>query len=260
MDINRVAQLLWEAQFNRTPIEPVSQLLPGLSLEQAYAVSRTNYQRRLAQSGVAAVGRKIGLTSLAVQTQLGVSQPDFGYLTSDMLVPNRGSLPAGALIQGRVEGEVAFRLKSDLFEPKCTWEQVVQATDYVQGCIEVIDSRVRDWKITITDTVSDNASSAYVVLGDVQKKLSEIDLRMSGMVLRKNGVVESTGIGAACLGHPIEAVVWLAQTMAKLGDPLKKGDLVLAGAFGPVVPFLPGDHCEVQINGLGKIQCNYLKK
>jgi 2-oxopent-4-enoate/cis-2-oxohex-4-enoate hydratase len=246
---------LWQAGETGIPCIPLTETDPALTLEAAYAISSQLFQKKLKEKNLKSVGRKIGLTSYAVQTQLGVTQPDFGYLTSDMIVDHDGVVPARGLIQARAEGEVAFILGKDLKGPGVTHDDVIRATDHVVASIEIIDSRVKDWKIKIQDTVADNASSALFVLGTRPRKLTEIDLRMAGMTLRRNGEIESTGVGAACLEHPVHAVAWLANTLGALGDGLKAGDIVLSGAYGPVVPFLPGDEIEVEISGLGKVRC-----
>lgn len=250
-----LADRLWSARIENTPCPPVTELLPGISLEQAYGISRLCFDRRLA-GGERAVGRKIGLTSRAVQAQLGVHEPDFGFLTDRMQIADGAVVPAGSLIQARAEGEVVWALARDL-EGDVTAAQVIEATDYVVACIEIVDSRVQDWKIKIQDTVADNASSALFVLGRERHRPAEIDLRMAGMKLTRNGEVESTGVGVACLDHPANAVAWLARKMTELDTPLKAGDLILSGAFGPVVPFKPGDAIEVEISGLGKVSCSY---
>lgn len=247
---------LWQARSTASPVPPLTETYPGITVPEAYAISRLGFERRL-NSGAQSIGRKIGLTSLAVQKQLGVSEPDFGYLTSDMRIEDGGDVQKGALIQGRVEGEVAFILGRDLKGPGVTFGQVLAATDHVVACVEIIDSRVLDWKIKIADTIADNASSAMLVLGKTKRKLGDFDMRMAGMTLRKNGEVESTGVGAACMDHPVLAVAWLANRLGELGDGLKAGDIVLSGAYGPVVPFLPGDRCEVEISGLGIVRCGY---
>ncbi len=263
VDPAHLADALWQARVNRNPILPLTTSYPELTLEQAYAVSRLNFERRLKSPGVKAIGRKIGLTSLAVQKQLGVAEPDFGFLTSDMQVPDQGVLPIANLIQGRAEGEVAFFLGRDLTMSEPSFEDVVLATDFVSVCIEIIDSRVAEWKIQIQDTVADNASSSHIVVGAKKVKLPELDLRMAGMKLTRNGEVESTGVGAACLGNPVSAVQWLARRMAGLGDPLRAGDLILSGAYGPVIPLrapLEGeraDWIEVAISGLGEVAFSF---
>jgi 2-oxopent-4-enoate/cis-2-oxohex-4-enoate hydratase len=256
MNLEQLSATLWEARASRRACKPPVELFPGLSLGDAYAVSRKIFEKKLS-GGARSIGRKIGLTSVAVQTQLGVNEPDFGYLTSDMRIEK--TLPAGSLLQGKAEGEVAFVLGRALKGPGITANDVLAATDHVVACIEIIDSRVENWKIKIEDTVADNASSAYLVLGSVKKRLSEIDLRLAGMKLTRNGQIESTGVGAACLDHPINAVAWLANRLGALGDSLSPGDIILSGAYGPVVPFVEGDEVTVAISGLGEVSCTYGK-
>lgn len=253
-ELDELARTLWDARTDRRPCKPPTELTAGISTVDAYHVSRRIFERKLAQ-GSRSIGRKIGLTSRAVQSQLGVSEPDFGYLTSEMRIESK--LPAGSLLQGKAEGEVAFILGRKLQGPGITPADVIAATDHVVACIEIIDSRVENWKIKIQDTVADNASSAFFVLGREKRKLSGIDLRMAGMKLERNGQIESTGVGAACLDHPVNAVAWLANTLGTLGDTLAEGDVVLSGAYGPVVPFQEGDRVRVTISGLGEVSCGY---
>jgi 2-oxopent-4-enoate hydratase len=203
------------------------------------------------------VGKKIGLTSRAVQKQLGVSEPDFGYLISSMNVPMGETVSRSTLLQPRVEGEAVFVLKRSLKGPGITVADVARATDFVLPCIEIIDSRVKDWRIKIQDTVADNASSALFVLGTEPRRLGNSDLREAGMALRVNGEVLSTGCGAACLDHPALAVAWLANALGKFGVALEAGELILSGAFGPVVPVSAGDRVEVEISGLGAVHCYF---
>lgn len=253
-----LASELIKSRLCKQQISPFSERFNDISLDDAYAISRLAFNERLKQPGVTEKGRKIGLTSRAVQKQLGVNEPDFGFLTSDMEIPSGGVLPRGSLMQGRAEGEVAFLLKDNLSGTSLTVEDIIKATEAVIPCIEVIDSRIKDWKIKIHDTVSDNASSAFYVLGK-PVSLQSVDLRMAGMTLRKNGEVESTGVGVACLDHPLNAVLWLAKCFSERGDALRKGSIILSGAYGPVVPFVEGDHCEVEISGLGKVSLSYEK-
>ncbi len=253
--LGRLADMLWDARALGRPCPAPTSLEAEFSLGDAYRVSLLNHRRRL-ELGVRAVGAKIGLTSAAVQRQLGVDQPDFGYLCSDMLVADGGVLPRGALLQGRVEGEVAFTLKSDLRGPGVGAAEVAAATLHVSAAIEVIDSRVEGWRIKIEDTVADNASSAAFVLSTTPRPLSAVDLPAAAMTLWKNGAVASTGVGTACMGDPALAVAWLANTFGALGETLRAGDIVLSGAYGPVVPFGPGDRCAVEISGLGRASCS----
>lgn len=251
-----LADRLWLSRIEGRPCAPLTESSPELTIPNAYRISRMNLERRL-RGGERLRGRKIGLTSAAVQRQLGVDQPDFGYLTSAMEISDGGKLSQGALLQGKVEGEAAFVMRKDLRGPGIGLAQVQDATESVAVCIEIIDSRIRDWKIKIQDTIADNASAAFFVLGSRRTRLSEIDLKKAKMSLRMNGEIKSTGEGTACLGDPALAVAWLANALGELGDGLSAGDIVLSGAFGPVVPFKPGDRCEVEIEGLGKVSCSY---
>ena len=253
--LSSLADRLWLARIERQPCSALTDEFAELSTVDAYNISRLNLERRL-KEGERLVGRKIGLTSVAVQKQLGVDQPDFGYLTSGMRIADGARLPEGSLLQGKVEGETAFILKSPLRGPGVDVADVFAATQGLAACIEIIDSRVRDWKIRIQDTIADNASSAFFVLG-APVSPERVDLEKATMRLRIAQELRSSGQGTACLGHPARAVAWLANALGELGDGLAAGDVVLSGAFGPVVPFRPGDRCEVEIDGLGKVSCSY---
>jgi len=260
MQVNRtalakLAEALAHAKETRQPLSPLTEMQPSLSLEGAYVVSEITLTNWLRQGKGKLTGKKIGLTSRAVQKQLGVAEPDFGYLTSDMNVPLGETISRASLLQPKVEGEVAFVLKKDLMGPGLTVADVIRATDFILPCIEVIDSRVKDWKIKIQDTVADNASSARYVLGTKPVRLGSLDLRLAGMALRVNGEVLSTGCGAACLDHPALAVAWLGNTLGAHGVSLKAGEVILSGAFGPVVPVSAEDHVEVSLSGLGSVHC-----
>lgn len=257
-DIQNAAAQLWSARASQTPCAPLTELYPGLSLLDAYTISDINLRRKLELPGIKLEGKKIGLTSRAVQKQLGVDQPDFGYLTNDMNAPNGGEIKISSLIQPRVEGELAFMLKKDLVGPGITNAHVISATEFVVPCIEIIDSRIKDWKIKVEDTVADNASSGMFVLGSTPKNIGFQDWSMAGMALRINGEVESTGVGRACLDHPVNAVAWLANALGAYGVSLKAGEVILAGAFGPVVPVRAGDVCEVEMHGLGPVSCRFI--
>jgi 2-keto-4-pentenoate hydratase len=245
----QVAAQLREAYAGQT-IPPLRDSLAPDDVEGAYAVQKinTDFWR---EQGRRIVGRKIGLTSTAVQKQLGVSQPDFGVLFEDMRVPNNGAVDPGRLIQPKAEAEVAIVLGRDLDNPACTPEEFAAAADYAVAAIEIVDSRIKDWKITFADTVADNGSSALFVLGDTKLPLSGLDLYACGMVLEVDGAVASIGAGAACLGHPCNAGAWLARTLAERGEPLTAGSVVLTGALGPMVTLVPGQSIRVQIGGLG---------
>jgi 2-keto-4-pentenoate hydratase len=253
-DHRAAAARLLAAYASGRPCEPVRDLVDGL--EAAYAVQSLLTERWLGE-GRRLTGRKIGLTSKAVQEQLGVRSPDFGALFADMAVPDGAEIPAGAVLQPRAEAEVALVLERDLPHERHTVADVIAATAFALPAIEVVGSRIRDWDITLADTVADNASSGLYVLGTRPVLLREVDLRMAGMVIERRGEQVSTGVGAACLGHPLHAAVWLADTLAALGQPLRAGDTVLTGALGPVVPVRPGDVLEARIDGLGDVRAAF---
>ncbi|WP_067170519.1 2-keto-4-pentenoate hydratase [Microtetraspora niveoalba] len=248
------AARLLEAYASGRPCEPVRDLIDGV--DDAYAVQNLLTERWLSQ-GRRLTGRKIGLTSAAVQRQLGVDSPDFGVLFADMAVPDGAEIPAGAVLQPRAEAEVALVLDRDLTHERHTVADIIRATAFALPAIEIVGSRIRDWDITLTDTVADNASSGMYVLGNRPVPLRDVDLRMAGMVIERRGEQVSSGIGAACLGHPLHAAVWLADTLVRLGRPLQAGDTVLTGALGPVVPVAPGDVLEARIDGLGDVRAAF---
>ena len=250
------------AQETGVPCAPVRDLIGTDDLPAAYAVQRGLVQRRIA-GGAGVVGRKIGATSEAVQTQLGVDQPDFGYLLDDMDVSPRAGqgqpVSMSRLLQPRVEGEVAFVLARDIDPPdgKITLELVRDAVDVALPALEIVDSRIADWAIGFTDTVADNASSGAFVVGTQGRRLSEFEPREVTMSLTINGEERSAGTGAACLGDPLEALRWLAVQAHRFGDPLRAGHLILSGALGPFVPFAPGDEVVATISGFEPLSVNF---
>ncbi|MFE2937987.1 2-keto-4-pentenoate hydratase [Streptomyces sp. NPDC059255] len=252
----KAAGVLADATRTRTACGPVRVLFDDGDIESAYAVQRLNVRHGLT-AGRRAVGRKIGLTSRAVQSQLGVGQPDFGVLFADMEVPAGGMVPVGRLIQPKVEAEVALVLGGDLPHPRCTVADVLRATDVALPALEIVDSRVRGWDISIVDTVADNASCGLYVLGADPVPLRDLDLPSVRMTMTRNNEVVSRGSGADCLGSPLSAVAWLASTLAGLGDPLRAGDLVLTGALGPMTPAVPGDVFEARISTLGSVRVGF---
>lgn len=257
--VSAAVQRLAQAQATRLPCAPVRDLIGTDDLEAAYAVQQGLVQARLA-GGARVVGRKIGATSEAVQRQLGVDQPDFGYLLSDMDVSDADPIPMGTLVQPRVEAEVAFVLAHDLDGDDLSPEAVRAAVEVALPALEIVDSRIADWDIEFTDTVADNASSGLYVVGREGKALSALEPRDVTMSLSINGEVRSTGTGAACLGDPLEALRWLAVQAHRFGDPLRAGHLVLSGALGPFVPFAPGDRVEASISGLTPLTVQFEKE
>ena len=205
-------------------------------------------------AGETVIGKKIGVTSKAVQDLLGVFRPDFGQLTSAMAYEEGEELPIGSLIQPKAEAEVAFRLKRDLKGPGITAADVIRATDHVMPCFEIVDSRITDWKIKIQDTVADNASCGVYLLGKAKKKLTELDLSLAGMVLEMNGELFSTAAGAAVQGGPVNAVVWLANTLGELGIPLLAGEVILSGSQSTLIPAVVGDVLKCTVGGLGSCE------
>lgn len=255
--IEQAARLLRDA-YGSGAIPPLRDYLDPLDAAGAYAVQELN-TRYWEDAGRRIVGRKAGLTAKAVQTQLGVDQPDFGVLFEDMRVVDGGVLDPARCLQPKAEAEIAFVLGAGLFSVDVTSDQVAQAIASVHAAIEVVDSRIADWKITFADTVADNGSSAFFVLADEGCSLSDVDLEGVQMEMEINGKVASSGVGAAVLGNPLNAVTWLAQTLAARGAPLKAGDVVLAGALGPMVTLLPGDEVRARIGGVGAVGFTYGK-
>ena len=238
------------------PCAPLRDQLAEGDIDSAYAVQEANTGHWLS-SERRLVGRKIGITSKAVQVQLGVDQPDFGMLYADMAIPDGEEIAADAVLQPRIEGEVAFVLDHDLDHAQPTIADVSNAIGYATATIEVVGSRVADWNINIQDTIADNASSGLFVLGNERRSLGEFDSRMCGMVVEHRGEPVATGAGAACLGNPLNAVIWLARVMVERGRPLRAGDIIMSGALGPMVPVTKGDVYEVRIAGLGSVRAAF---
>ncbi|MFJ8504371.1 2-keto-4-pentenoate hydratase [Streptomyces avermitilis] len=255
-DAAKAADVLSEAARTKTACPPVRSLLAEGDVESAYAVQRVNVERAVV-AGRRVVGRKIGLTSPAVQAQLGVGQPDFGTLFADMAVPEGGVVAPGRLIQPKVEAEVALVLGADLPHRDCTVADVIRATDFALPALEIVDSRIAGWDITIVDTVADNASSGLFVLGGTPVPLNGLDLRGVRMTMTRDGEPVSEGTGADCLGGPLNAAAWLASTLAGMGDPLRAGDVVLTGALGPMAVASPGERFEARISRLGRVAVEF---
>jgi 2-keto-4-pentenoate hydratase len=248
-----LASSLWRAEMDRVSVEPITDGLPTFDASDAYAVQQINVTRRLHQGSVLC-GRKVGLTSRASQAVLGVAEPTFGALLSDMFVDDDDELSISDLIQPRVEAELAFVLATDLVGPGVTLVTAMRSIDWVMPVIEVGDSRIADWRIRVTDTIADNASSARVVIGPGFSPLTPaLDLCHLGVLFHRNSVPIDSGAGAAVLGNPIRALVWLANKLANYGEFIRAGDIVLSGALHRMVPVRPGDEFRAEFARLGAV-------
>lgn len=255
-EIESAASALREAQTSGNACGPIRGAFDPLDLKSAYEIQETNVNLAV-QAGRRIVGRKIGLTSKAVQAQIGVDQPDFGTLFADMCFADGVEISSSSLISPRCEAEVAIVLNSDLNSDAHTVLDIINATAYALPALEIVDSRIAGWDIRITDTVADNGSSALFVLGSRPVPLSEIDVANVVMTMEKNGEPVSEGNGAACLGNPLNAAIWLADTLSRLQIPLKAGDVVLTGALGPMVPIHPGDSFKATMGALGTVTTSF---
>ncbi len=247
---------LAEATARRTPCPPVRTLLPANDLDAAYAVQSAGTDARIA-AGRRVVGRKIGLTNRVVQAQLGVDQPDFGVLFDDMDCSGSAAIDIGRLLQPRIEAEIAFVLSTDLDAARISPVDVIAATRHLAVALEIVDSRIAAWDISIVDTVADNASSGLFVLGERARPLGDLDLTTCAMTMRRGGELVSSGRGADCLGNPLAAVAWLANTAREFGTPLRAGEIILSGALGPVVPVQAGAVYTAEVGGLGAVTARF---
>lgn len=256
--IERYGDELYAALRERRMIAPLTGKESDITIADAYRISLRLLARREAD-GERVIGKKIGVTSRAVQNMLDVHQPDFGYLTDRMVYANGEEVPVGEeMIQPRAEGEIAFVLKSDLSGPGLTNADVLAATRGVMACFEIVDSRIRDWQIRIQDTIADNASCGVFVLGDSMVAPDAVDLATCGMILEKNGEVVATGAGAAALGSPVNAVAWLANTLGEFGIPLRAGEVILSGSLAALIPVEPGDSMRMRIGGIGSASVRFV--
>lgn len=256
LSIQVAASLLKTAAEKRQAIAPLRGRLVNSDVETAYAIQEANTQAWLGE-GRRLVGRKIGLTSLAVQAQLGVDQPDFGVLFADMAVGDGEIISSDRLIQPKIEAEVALILGRDLTQERHTYADLIRAVEYAVPAIEIVDSRIANWHINFVDTVADNASSGLFILGGQPVKLSDIDLTACAMEMKRGNEIVSRGNGRACLGSPLNATIWLADMMVRCGRPLQAGDIVLTGALGPMVAVKPGEGFDVAIEGLGTVSAQF---
>lgn len=256
MEAKDYAAKLRQAQLTKQTISPIRDEIGEHNEELAYTIQNINTNHRLVD-GAKIVGKKIGLTSLKVQEQFGISSPDFGILFNDMEVLNGLSLPITEVMQPKVEGELAFILGASLDQENLTIVDIINAVDYVLPSIEIVGSRIENWNIRITDTVADNASASHYVLGHTPKMLDDIDIVNCHMDMTINGVLKSSGSGKDCMGSPLNAVLWLARKMQSVGQPLQAGELILSGSLGPMAVVEAGDEVEATFKGLGTVAVSF---
>ncbi len=255
--ITEAAGRLYEAERTRSAIPPLVETYPGLTAEDAYRIQQRLIDRKLGQ-GAHVVGHKIGLTAVAMQQLLGVDQPDFGHILDTMMVADGDAVPRDTLIFPRVEAEIAFCLREDLRGPGVTAPRVLAATNFVFPALEIVDSRIADWKITLADTIADNASSCRMVAGGRFIPVEDLDLRLVGMVLEKNGEIVNSAAGAAVLGNPANAVAWLANRLAEFDITLRAGELILPGALSAAVTVEAGDAVRATFDRLGPVSVRFV--
>ena len=256
MDLKKIAQDLYEAEKGCYQITMPSATYPEMTVEDAYAIQLENIKRKVAE-GEKVIGMKVGLTSKAMQTLLKVNEPDYGHLTDKMLLLEGQVCPMDQLIQPKGEGEMAFCLKETLRGPGGTIADVYNATDWVIPAIEIVDSRVKDWKITLADTIADNGSSARFVIGGRMSPIGKVDMRLTGMTLEKNGELVNSGTCAEVWGSPAAAVAWLANKLSEFNIELKAGSIVLAGAVTAAIPAEKGDSFTVSFHGMGSLTVKF---
>jgi 2-oxopent-4-enoate/cis-2-oxohex-4-enoate hydratase len=261
MNKDRIHQLgdeLFDALRSQTTVAPLTDREPLIEIDDAYYISLRMLNRRI-EDGEKVVGKKIGVTSKAVQDMLGVFQPDFGFLTDTMHYPNGADVPIkGNMIAPRAEAEIGFRLKKDLVGPGVTEAHVLDATECIIPCFEIVDSRIDDWKIKIQDTIADNASCGVYVLGETTADPKDHDLPNLKMTVYKNGELLSEGLGSAVQGNPLTAVAWLANTLGEYDIPLKAGEVILSGSLVPLESVVAGDKMELELEGVGKASVNFI--
>lgn len=252
MDVKSIASALYEAEKGVYQIAPIVEDNPAITLGEAYAVQQAVVRRKL-EDGERLIGMKIGLTGKAMQRLVGVEVPDYGHLTDRMLLLEGQPCPSGELLQPKVEGELAFCLRKDIAGPSAGIADVYDAVDYVVPAIEVVDSRIRDWKITLANTVADNGSSGRFVIGSRMTPIHQVDMRLTGMTLEKNGELAGSGTTAEVWGNPAAAVAWLANQLFQYGITLKAGSVVLSGALTAALPAKAGDCFTAAFHGLGSV-------
>ncbi|MER2108287.1 MAG: fumarylacetoacetate hydrolase family protein [Solibacillus sp.] len=250
-----VAALL-EAYETKKPISPLTTTNPAITVDEAYRIQLAQIDQRLEQGDVI-VGKKIGLTSKVMQNMFNVTEPDYGHILASMVLTDGDEVSLSTMIQPKIEFEIAFVLKEDVKGPGVTEQQIIEATDYVVPAFEIIDSRIADWKIKFEDTVADNGSSAYAILGGKPTRLDQVDLTTVGMNIIKNGQYVDHAAGAAVMGNPVRAVVWLANALGNYDIALKKGEFILSGALTAALPVEAGDTFTADFAHLGSIQVTF---
>jgi 2-keto-4-pentenoate hydratase len=256
-DVQGISRALLEAETRCLPIAPLTSTYPDLTIEDAYQIQLAGVKARVA-AGRKVIGKKVGLTSKAMQDLLGVGEPDYGHLVDDMLVIEGQPCRRDGLLRPKVEGEVAFVMGRRVAGPGVNMADVLRATAGVMPALEIVDSRIRDWKIKLVDTVADNASSARFVLGSRMLPATDFDLRLIGSCLEKNGAVMSSAAGVAVWGHPAASVAWLVNKLAEFGAALEEGDIVLSGAFTAAVDVGPGDVVQAHFDRLGSVAVKFV--
>ena len=254
--VDEAARSLYDAEVTRKAIPPLTETLEGLSPEDAYRIQLALVARKL-REGARVVGHKIGLTAVAMQQLLGVDQPDFGHILDTMMVADGATVPRDTLIYPRVEAEITFVLRHELRGPGVNVAQVLAATQYVMPSLEIVDSRIADWKIKLSDTIADNASSCRMVIGGTGTPVDGIDLRLVGMVMEKNGEVINSAAGAAVLGNPANAVAWLVNKLAEFDVGLNAGEVILPGALSAAVTVQAGDTVRATFDRLGTVSVRF---
>lgn len=257
--IKRYGDELYRALRSQKPIVAFTDRAEPITIDDAYHISLRMLENRVEKDGEKVVGKKIGVTSKVVQEMLGVHQPDFGFLTDVMEYPNDAKVPvAGNMIAPRAEAEIGFKLKKGLQGPGVTEQDVLDATEYIMPCFEVVDSRINDWKIRIQDTIADNASCGVFVLGEAKVDPRTVDLPNLKVTVKKNGKFLSEGLGSAVQGNPLTAVAWLANTLGAYGIPFNAGEVILSGSLVPLESVKAGDSLEMVLEGVGTCAINFV--
>ncbi|WP_088072427.1 2-keto-4-pentenoate hydratase [Gottfriedia luciferensis] len=254
--VDELSLLLKEAEESGNSVKALTEIYPNLTEKEAYQIQLTNVEEKV-KKGQKIIGKKIGLTSIAMQELLGVDEPDYGHLLTDMHIPNFGEISLANKILPKVEAEIAFVLKKDLIGPNITFEDVIDATDYIVPALEVVDSRIENWKIRLEDTVADNASSCLFVLGNERYDVNEIDLPNVTMDLYRNDELMNTGKGDAVLGNPIHCVAWLANKLSEFGISLNAGEVILSGALSAAINANEGDCFTAKFPLLGEVSISF---